>query len=65
MMPIVFTFIFYSMPSGLVLYWFVNNILSIGQQYYINKEVREDKKELKEKEAPTSQLQKKRPKKDR
>jgi YidC/Oxa1 family membrane protein insertase len=45
MMPIVFTVLFYKMPSGLVLYWFVNNILSIGQQYYINKDVREEKKE--------------------
>ena len=38
MMPVVFTVIFYNMPSGLVLYWLVNNILSIIQQYYIHKE---------------------------
>jgi YidC/Oxa1 family membrane protein insertase len=38
MMPIVFTFMFINFPSGLVLYWLVNNILSIGQQYYINKQ---------------------------
>jgi YidC/Oxa1 family membrane protein insertase len=37
MMPVVFTFFFINFPSGLVLYWLVNNILSIGQQYYINK----------------------------
>jgi len=37
MMPIVFTFIFINFPSGLVLYWLVNNILSIAQQYYITK----------------------------
>ncbi len=37
MMPIVLTFVFYNMPSGLVLYWFVNNILSIVQQYYVHK----------------------------
>jgi YidC/Oxa1 family membrane protein insertase len=36
-MPIVFTFIFINFSSGLVLYWLVNNILSIGQQYYISK----------------------------
>lgn len=36
-MPIVFTFIFINFSSGLVLYWLVNNILSIGQQYYIKK----------------------------
>jgi len=33
-MPIMFIFIFLSFPSGLVLYWFVQNILSIGEQYY-------------------------------
>ncbi len=38
MLPIVFTVIFYKMPSGLVLYWFINNILTIAQQYYINKD---------------------------
>ncbi len=35
-MPIVFTFIFWGFPSGLVLYWLVYNVASIGQQYYIN-----------------------------
>jgi YidC/Oxa1 family membrane protein insertase len=39
MMPIMFTFIFYGMPSGLVLYWLVNNVLSIVQQYYVHKEI--------------------------
>jgi YidC/Oxa1 family membrane protein insertase len=42
MLPIVFTFLFYRMPSGLVLYWLVNTVLSIGQQYYINKGTGED-----------------------
>ncbi len=37
MMPVVFTVFFVNFPSGLVLYWLVNNVLSIGQQYYINK----------------------------
>jgi YidC/Oxa1 family membrane protein insertase len=36
-LPVVFTFMFLSFPSGLVLYWLVNNILTIGQQTYINK----------------------------
>ena len=36
-MPIIFTFMFWSFPSGLVLYWFVNNILQIGQQWLINR----------------------------
>ena len=37
MMPVVFTFMFINFPAGLVLYWLTNNILSIGQQYLINK----------------------------
>jgi YidC/Oxa1 family membrane protein insertase len=36
-LPVVFTFMFINFAAGLVLYWLVNNILSIGQQYYINK----------------------------
>ncbi len=36
-MPIFFTFIFINFPSGLVLYWLVNNILSIVQQKYVIK----------------------------
>jgi YidC/Oxa1 family membrane protein insertase len=34
LMPIMFIFIFLGFPSGLVLYWFVQNLLSIGEQYY-------------------------------
>ena len=34
-MPIMFGFIFYKLPSGLVLYWFVNNMLSIFHQLFI------------------------------
>jgi YidC/Oxa1 family membrane protein insertase len=37
LMPIVFTFIFINFSSGLVLYWLVNNIFSMTQQYYIIK----------------------------
>ena len=36
-MPVIFTVIFINFSSGLVLYWLVNNILSISQQYYIQK----------------------------
>jgi membrane protein insertase Oxa1/YidC/SpoIIIJ len=35
-MPIFFFFILYDMPSGLVLYWTVQNILTVVQQLYIN-----------------------------
>jgi YidC/Oxa1 family membrane protein insertase len=37
LMPVIFTFMFLNFPSGLVLYWLFQNILSIGQQHYINK----------------------------
>jgi YidC/Oxa1 family membrane protein insertase len=40
-LPVVFTFMFLSFPSGLVLYWLVNNVLTIGQQMYINKTVKD------------------------
>ena len=36
-LPIVFTFIFIHFPAGLLLYWTVNNILTIAQQYIINR----------------------------
>ncbi len=35
LMPVVFTFMFLQFPSGLVIYWLLNNILSIGQQLMI------------------------------
>lgn len=38
-LPVVFTFMFINFASGLVLYWFVNNLLSIAQQYAINRQV--------------------------
>jgi len=38
-LPIVFTFIFLWFPAGLVLYWLVNNVLSISQQWYITKKL--------------------------
>jgi len=34
--PVIMTVFFVTFPSGLVLYWLTNNILSIAQQYYIN-----------------------------
>lgn len=36
-MPLIFTFIFINFSSGLVLYWLVNNLASIAQQYYVYK----------------------------
>ena len=38
-MPIIFTIFFLWFPAGLVLYWVVNNLLSIAQQYVITKQI--------------------------
>ncbi len=46
LMPLMFTWFFKDLPSGLVLYWLVNNVLAIGQQYLINSQAaREDGRE--------------------
>jgi YidC/Oxa1 family membrane protein insertase len=40
LMPLMFTFMFVSFPAGLTVYWLVNNLLTIGQQYWINRTVK-------------------------
>ncbi len=40
MMPVVFTVLFVTFPAGLTIYWLINNILTIGQQYIINRMVK-------------------------
>jgi len=40
LMPLMFTFMFVSFPAGLTVYWLVNNLLTIGQQYWINRSVK-------------------------
>jgi YidC/Oxa1 family membrane protein insertase len=35
-MPLVFGYMFWSMPSGLVLYWLTSNLVGIAQQWFIN-----------------------------
>jgi YidC/Oxa1 family membrane protein insertase len=52
MLPIVFTFLFYKMPSGLVVYWIVNTVLSVAQQYYIHREPQEEGEEAPEVTGP-------------
>jgi YidC/Oxa1 family membrane protein insertase len=42
MMPIIFLFFFYQMPSGLVLYWLVNNLMTIYQTWRIHRSVPTD-----------------------
>jgi YidC/Oxa1 family membrane protein insertase len=43
LMPVVFTFMFMNFASGLVLYWLVNNLLSIIQQFFINRKIASQK----------------------
>lgn len=38
-MPVAFTFFFLWFPSGLVLYWLVNNLLSVLQQWYVTRQL--------------------------
>lgn len=45
MMPIVITFVVMNLASGLTLYWFVSNLLQLGQQHYINKKIYQQKKD--------------------
>jgi YidC/Oxa1 family membrane protein insertase len=42
-MPVVFTFLFLNFASGLVLYWLMNNIFSIAQQFYVNQKLAKEK----------------------
>jgi YidC/Oxa1 family membrane protein insertase len=42
-MPIAFTFLFMGFPSGLVLYWTVNNLLSMAQQWFVNRQISNNK----------------------
>lgn len=42
-LPIIFTFFFFTFPSGLVLYWFVNNLFSIAQQSIVNQQFKNAK----------------------
>lgn len=36
-LPVVFTVFFLWFPAGLTLYWFINNLVTVSQQYYVNK----------------------------
>ena len=46
-LPVIFTFFFITFPSGLVLYWFVNNLFSIAQQFVVNQQFKNAKDALK------------------
>lgn len=59
LLPVVFTFFFLWFPAGLTLYWFMNNLFTIAQQYYVNtifkkaKEARHEKHEEEKKHKKT------------
>ena len=55
-LPLIFTFFFITFPAGLTLYWFINNLFSIVQQYYVNS-ISEKQKEAKRKEAHKKEAQ--------
>lgn len=42
-MPVVFGVMFFFFASGLVLYWLTNNVLSIWQQWYVNKQIKKER----------------------
>ena len=44
LMPVIFSVMFFFFPAGLVLYWVVNNVLTIAQQWYINKTIEKQRK---------------------
>lgn len=64
-MPILFTAMFWNFPSGLVLYWFMNNILTIGQQYLINKSGNKPSKKSDDDKQETPSKSRKRSKKEK
>ncbi len=43
-LPLIFTFFFVTFPAGLTLYWFINNLFSVAQQYYVNSIFDKEKK---------------------
>jgi len=73
-LPIIFTFFFVTFPSGLVLYWFINNLFSIAQQFIVNAQFKNAKDaeiavsdhahKMEHKEMEKEKLEKKRAKKD-
>ena len=44
-LPVIFTVFFLWFPAGLTLYWFINNLFTVGQQYYVNRIFAHNKEE--------------------
>lgn len=42
MLPLIFTVFLLFFPAGLVLYWIINNLFTIGQQWFVNKQIEKD-----------------------
>ena len=57
-LPVIFTFFFLWFPAGLTLYWFVNNLFTVGQQYYINTIFAKQKEQRHEKHLQEKHLKK-------
>lgn len=55
-MPLIFFFMFYNAPSGLLLYWLTSNVLQIGQQILINKIMKEKREEMQNSKNGTKKL---------
>lgn len=53
LMPVMFTFMFAQLPSGLVIYWTFSNILSWGHQYWLMKSDETEQKKIAEQEEDT------------
>ena len=45
-MPLIFFFIFYNAPSGLLIYWIFSNVLTLAQQVIINRMIHKSKKSV-------------------
>ncbi len=58
LMPIFFTFLFLNFPSGLVLYWLVNNLITIGEQRLININAKKEPEKVKGKSKAKSKEKK-------
>ena len=54
-MPILFFFILYSAPSGLLLYWSTQNLLSMIQQFYTNRKLKKNPNSLEKPKAQTEE----------
>jgi YidC/Oxa1 family membrane protein insertase len=55
-LPIVFFFVLYNVPSGLLVYWIMSNILTMVQQLIINRFLAKKRADMKSKEEPAKKV---------